>query len=105
MAAGEQVAFEPALAHVLAEHFHDAAVGAHVVVGGQDGCGGDAVGDFEQGVEAVGGGFVGAEDAEVAGLHVELHDVAQHAAHDARGFGDYGAGLGHVDRVIRESRA
>ena len=27
VAAGEQIAFEPALAHVLAEHFHDAAFG------------------------------------------------------------------------------
>ena len=33
VAAGEQVAFEPALALVLAEHLHDPAVGGEVVVG------------------------------------------------------------------------
>ena len=33
MPAGEQIAFEPALAHVLAEHFHDAAVGRRCIVG------------------------------------------------------------------------
>ena len=33
--AGEQIAFEPALAHVFAEHFHDAAVRRDMVVGGQ----------------------------------------------------------------------
>ena len=39
--AGEQIAFEPALAHVLAEDFHDAAVGRDVVVDGND-FGGDS---------------------------------------------------------------
>ena len=34
--AGEQVAFEPALALVLAEHLHDPAVGGQVVVGRDD---------------------------------------------------------------------
>ena len=32
MAAGQQIAFEPALAHVLAENFEDAAVGRDVIV-------------------------------------------------------------------------
>ena len=36
MAAGQQIAFEPALAHVLAEHFHDAAVAREMLVGRQD---------------------------------------------------------------------
>ena len=36
VAAGEQIAFEPALAHVLAENFHDAAGGRDVIVVGKD---------------------------------------------------------------------
>ena len=35
VAAGEQVALQPALALVLAEHFHHAAVGGHVIVDGR----------------------------------------------------------------------
>ena len=34
MAAGQKIAFEPALAKVLAEHFHDAAVDAEIDVDG-----------------------------------------------------------------------
>src|SRR5690348_17784333 len=32
MTAGQQVAFQPALAHVLAEHLHDAAVASEVLI-------------------------------------------------------------------------
>jgi hypothetical protein len=33
MPAGEQIAFEPSLAHVFAEHFHGASVRRDVIVG------------------------------------------------------------------------
>ena len=33
VAAGEQITFEPALTHVLAQHFHDPAVGRFVLIG------------------------------------------------------------------------
>ncbi len=79
MPPGEQIAFEPALALVLAEHFHNAAVGGHVVVAGQDVAGELAVGDLEHGIPAIRGRLVRAEDAEVAGLGVELDDVAENA--------------------------
>ena len=66
VAAGEQIAFEPALAHVLAENFHHAAVGGEIFVDGKR-CGFPGfAGDFVEGFEAVGSGFVGAEDAEIA---------------------------------------
>ena len=65
MAPGEQVAFEPALAHVLAQHFHDAAVGGDVIVVGQDLGRGGPVGHFEHRAQAIGGGFVRTEDAEI----------------------------------------
>ena len=66
VAAGEQIAFEPTLAHVFAEHFHHAAIGCDVIVIRQDlGCG-FAIGDFEQSVQAIGTGFVGAHHAEIA---------------------------------------
>ena len=44
MATREQITFQPAFALVLAQHFHDAAVGGDVVVDGNDLRGGAAVG-------------------------------------------------------------
>ena len=72
VAAGEQVAFEPALAHVLAENFQDAAVGRDVIVGGNDDRVGLAIGEFEQRVQAIGAGFIRTEHQEIA--------VAAHSA-------------------------
>ena len=64
--AGEQIAFEPAFALMLAEHFHHAAAGGEEFVVG-DGRGIPlAVGGFEDRLQAVGERFIGAEDAEVS---------------------------------------
>src|SRR5260221_11826755 len=47
MSPREQIAFQPALAHVLAEDFHDAAFRSDVRIAGQDRCRGNPVGNFE----------------------------------------------------------
>ena len=47
VAAGEQIAFQPSLAHMLAEHFHHAAIGRDMIVGWNDGRRGGAVGYFK----------------------------------------------------------
>src|SRR5262245_8564636 len=51
--AGEQVAFQPALALVLAEHFHDPAIGREVIIAGEDVAGEAALRDLEDVVPAV----------------------------------------------------
>ena len=82
VAAGEDVAFEPAFEGVLAEHLHDAAVGGEVAAVGVFGLvcrpSRSCRAAFVDGVELVGGGFVRAEDAEAG--HVAAHDVAQEVA-------------------------
>src|ERR1700682_529055 len=55
VAASKQIAFEPTLAHMLAKHFHYAAVRRNVLIGGQDSCGRNAAGDFEHRVQPVRG--------------------------------------------------
>ena len=81
VAAGEDVALEPAFERVLAEHLHHAAVGGDLgavgvfgLVFGEPGL----LASVVDAVEPVGGGFVGAEDAE--DCHVAPHDVAQKCA-------------------------
>ena len=64
--AGQQVAFEPALAEVFAQHLHDAAFAGEMDVIGLDPLHPDAVGHLEDGVEPVRGRLVRADDAEVA---------------------------------------
>ena len=100
--ARQEVAFEPALAEMLAQDLHRAAVRRHVVVGGEYLGGGHAGGGIEDGRPAVGGHLVGAEDAEVSlGLAV-AQDVADELPLHARGLGDGLAGLGDAHGVIAE---
>ena len=80
VAPGEQIAFEPALAHVFAENFHDAAVVRKMLVGRKRRLHEDFVGGFVESVETIGGGFVGAEDAKILVVGVAPHDVAQEVA-------------------------
>ena len=105
MPAGEQVPLKPALALVLAEHLHDAPVlGEELIV--RDGLGDPlAVGGLEDGREPVGDGLVGAEDAEVAALAVEVDHVAQECPEHSGVLGVRGPGSGDVDGIRRGSRA
>ena len=81
MAAGEQVALEPALAHMLREHgVHDAAVRVEKLVVVRRLGDPAAARDLEHRAQAVGGRLVGGEDAEVARVHVLAHDVAHERA-------------------------
>ena len=73
VAAGEQVAFQPALALVLGEHLHHAAVGREMIVVRQALGVPRAVGDLEDVLPAVGVVLVGAEEAKVARLEIALH--------------------------------
>ena len=79
MPAGQEIALEPALALVLAEHLHHPPVGGEVVVPriglGDPG----AVGDLERVLPAVRVVLVRAEQPEVPRLHVQLHHIAQEA--------------------------
>ena len=100
--AGQQVALEPALALVLAQHLHHPPVRREVVVAGHDLRVPRAVGRLEQRREPVRGGLVGPEHAEV--LHVRPHHVAQEAAEDARRLGGGDRRLGDVDGVVAEVR-
>ena len=102
--AGEQVALEPALALVLAQHLHHPPVGGEVVVVGQDLRDPGAVGDLEHVLPAVRVVLVRAEQPEVPRLQVELHHVAQVLAHDPGGLRHGRAGRGHLDGVVAEVR-
>ena len=66
--AGQQVALQPALAQMLGEHLHDAAVGGDVLVAGQPFGHPGAVALLDDGAEPVRGGLVGPEDAEGLGI-------------------------------------
>ena len=99
---GQQIAFQPALADVFGEDFHDPAIGGEVVVVikafGHPG----PVGDFEQRAQPVGIDFVRAEDAEI--VAVVAHHIAQESAHHPRRFRHYRARLRHIHGVGGEVR-
>jgi hypothetical protein len=100
--AGQQIPFEPALALMLAQHFHHAAIGGDVVVAGNDFRRRAAARDLEHGAPAVRGRFVRTEDAKGGGI--ELDHIADELALNAGGFGVHGTGLLHLHRKVAEIR-
>jgi len=96
---GQQVALEPPLHLVLAEHLHHAAVRRDALVGGPDLGHRRPVGGLEDGVPAVGGRLVGTEDPEVPDVAIQLHHVPQEEALHPGGLGDDDPRRRHRDRV------
>ena len=75
MAAREQVALKPALAEMLAQHFHDAAVWTEFIVDRDNLGHRAALCGLEDGVQSIGIRFIGAKHAEVSRIHSE--DIAE----------------------------
>ncbi len=98
---GQQISFEPALALMLAEHFHDPAVGGNVIVEGKYFGGGFASGDVEQSSESVGHGFVGAEYAEVLRGGVQFQHISQKLSLNFCRLPFHSTGFGNFDGVVR----
>ena len=80
MPPGEQIAFEPALALVLAEHFHHAPGGGKKLVIRHGRGFPLAFGHFKKGLQAIGERLVGTKDAEIPLLAVQLGHIAQESA-------------------------
>ncbi len=97
MTAGQEIALEPALAQMLAEHFHDASVGRYMIVARQYLRRRDAVGHLEQRVEPVGTGLIRPHDPE--DMLVCAHDVAQQRTEHVRRFSADGTGRRDRDRI------
>ena len=105
VAAGEQIALQHALAHMLREHgVHDAAVLVEVIVRVPDFTVPDAVRRLENGVEAVGVILIGGEGAEVALFLVELENVADKFSELGHILGLDSAGGGDIHRVVTKVR-
>ena len=103
VAAGEQVALEHTLAHVLGEHgVHDSAVGGEMIVGVVGFAVPDTVGFLKYRVQSVGVRLVGAEGAEVALLVVELVDIAHEVAEYGHILRPDAAGEGNIHAVLAE---
>ena len=104
MPPGEQVALEPALALVLAEHFHHPPGGGEKFVVGHGRGVPLALGHFEEGFQAVGERLVRAKDAEIPLLAVQLRHIAQETPEHMRVADAGRPRRGHVGRVVAEIR-
>ena len=104
MTASEQITLQPALAKMLAQNFHYSAIRSDVLVGLEDVAGKNAIGGLENRGEAIGFGFVQAEEPEVALISIKFDDVAEECAHDAGGLGSDAAGLRNSNGVLAEVR-
>ena len=104
MPAGQEIALEPALTLMLAQHLHDTSIRREVIVVGNGLGDPGAVRHVEHVLPAVGVVLVRTEQAEVARREVELHHVAQVVAHNPRRLRGHGAGGGNLDGVVAEVR-
>ena len=103
VASGEQIALQPALAHMLGQHtVHDAAVRSQELVIFHHIGVPAAVGLLKDLSQAVGHGLVGAEHPEVAGVPVKLQHIPDVAAQLAHVLGLHPAGYGHVHGIFTE---
>ena len=100
----EQVAFQPALAHVLAEHLHHAAVLRQMFIHRQDRFHPLLVGRFVKRFQAVGSRLIRSKHAKVLGIGIQVHHVAQQAAQNTRGFRIFSAGLRNLHRILAKVR-
>ena len=103
--ASEQIALEPALAEMLAQHLHHSAVGGDVIVDRR------GVGSTKQRfstsntlAEPIRVRLVGTEEPEIASSRVRDEHVAQHLAELPRRFARHGRRLSERRRRIRGSR-
>ena len=103
MTPGQQIALQPALAQVLAEHLHHAAVRRHVVIRRQDRAPSTSrsvtSNNASSRFDAVSSG---PNTRKFRRLGVQPHHVAQELAGDARRFGLDGARRRHRDGIVAE---
>ena len=102
MPSRQEVALEPALAHVLAQYLHDAAVDAQIDVDRVDFGHPGLAGDFVDGLEPVRGGLVRAEEAKVLLVEIQLHHVADKLPQHPRRLRLDSPRLGHRHGVVVE---
>ena len=100
MAPCKQVAFEPSLAKMLAEHFHDATIRAQFFVDGYNLGHRATFCCLEDGVQSIGVRFIGAEHAKVFRIHFE--DIAEEIAKFARRLGQNLTRAGDLKRIVGE---
>ena len=94
---GQQVALQPALAQVFAEHLHHPARPGEVLIEAVDPVLPDLVRDLVDVLQAVGGGLVRAEQPER--LRVQADHVPQPGAEGDHRADAFDTGLGNVDGV------
>src|SRR5688572_2790167 len=106
MPARQEVAFEPTLALVLAQHFHDAAVGGELVIEVETLRVPGPVSHIEHVLPAVRIIFVWTEQAKILTLEIELHYVTQVAALNPGSLSGFRPRLGYfyfVGSKVRQS--
>src|ERR1017187_2615344 len=103
VSSGEQIALQPALALMLAEHLHHAAAARQEFIVRHHLGLPLARGRFEYRLQAVGQRLIRTEQAEIALLGIHCNHVAQEAAQDMRVADARNARRGYMDRVDRKS--
>ena len=77
MSPGQQITFQPSLAHMFAEHLHDPAIRREVFIHRENRFHPDFIRHRIQRLEPIRGGLIGSHDSEVATGKIELHHVPQ----------------------------
>ena len=104
MPACQEVPFQPSLALMLAQHFHDPAVRRKLIIIVEALRHPGAVGNFEHVLPSIRIVLVRTEEAKIFVRQTKFHHVAQESSHHARRLGIHGSGARHFDGVIAKIR-
>ena len=98
MPPGQQVPFEPSLAAMFAQYFHDTAIRTQFVIDRNGLRHEAAFGSFEDGIQAIGVRLIGTEHAKVC--RIELEDVSEKISELSWSFRDHLTRSWDLQRII-----
>src|SRR5947209_103423 len=104
MTTGEQIAFKPSLAHVLAEYLHHATIRGHVFVTRFNARRGKTVRHLKHRRQPVRGSFVRPHQAEIPGALIVSEHIPEKGSQNSSRFLVDCARLRYLDSVLTEVR-
>src|SRR5262249_30902544 len=102
MPSGEQVPFEPAMTKMFAQYLHHTSIWSNMIINPNNLLHGGAVLDLEDSAQAIGIGFIRAEETEILLLCVSREDVAHQLSELTSRLPVLRRRFLHVNRIVRK---
>src|SRR5207248_5672385 len=104
MAAGEEIAFQPSLTGVLAQHLHNPSIGSQVIILGTGLSHPGPVGDLKESAEPVRCQFVWCHHSKIPVLKIACHHVPKKVSQNSSRFHCHDSWFQDLDGIVSEWR-